>query len=238
MAVAADPVAEGSDVTATVTMTGGGAAANTAAWLAYAGARATLVAAVGDDAIGEQRVAELQAYGVTCAVARREEATGTVIVLATGAERSMISDRGANASLTPADVDAALRQSRDCVHLHLSGYTLLDRGSRAAGQHALAAARAAGLSVSVDAASANPLRRVGPKAFLEWTRGVNLLLANLDEARALTADHAAAGDPTQPPEQLARALTAYADVVIVKLGPDGAVWAASDGATATAPAVS
>ena len=39
--------------------------------------------------------------------------------------------------------------------------------------------------MSVDAASAAPLRQVGGAAFRSWVRGVDLLLANADEAEVL-----------------------------------------------------
>src|SRR5919107_3922804 len=61
-------LAVGSDTTASITVAGGGQGANTAAWLAYAGCAVTLVAAVGDDPASRDRVAELAARGVRCAV--------------------------------------------------------------------------------------------------------------------------------------------------------------------------
>jgi sugar/nucleoside kinase (ribokinase family) len=140
-----------------------------------------------------------------------------VIVLAQGGHRTMLTDRGANLLLTPADVDAALRAAPDATHLHLSAYPLLDDGSRGAGLRALAAARERGLSVSVDAASAAPLRRVGGPAFLEWVRGADLLLANADEAQVL-------GD--------AAGLCAYVRHAVVKRGGAGAEWVGPDGAVA------
>src|SRR4029079_18059373 len=100
-------------------------------------------------------------------------------------ERTMLADRGANLLLTPADVDAALESAPDAAHLHLSGYVLLDPASAPAGRHALAAARARGLSTSVDAASAGPLRRAPD--LLSWVRGVDVLFANLAEALVLVA---------------------------------------------------
>lgn len=224
VAVTGRPVADGTDTAAAISFTGGGSAANTAAWLAGTGRPVTLVAAIGDDAPGEQRLAELEAAGVRCAVVRHRATTGTVVVIATGAERTMLVDRGANALLAPDDVDRGLRGAADGVHLHLSGYPLFDERTRAAGSHALAAARAAGLTVSVDVASAGPLRQVGGAAFLSWVRGADLLFANRDEARVLVGDAS--------PEQQARALAAVTGAAIVKLGPDGAVW--SDGAVVVA----
>ncbi len=217
LAMASGPIAEGTDTVAAISMTGGVSAANTAAWLARTGRPVTLVAAVGQDAAGEQRVAELEAAGVNCVLARRGT-PGTVVVVATGAERSMLCDRGANASLTPDDVDRGLAAAADGVHLHVSGYPLLDPRTLAAGRHALAAAREQGLSVSVDAASAGPLRSAPD--FLSWVRGADLLFANRDEAGVL------AGDGT--PEEQARRLAIGVGAAIVKLGGDGAIWASGD----------
>jgi ribokinase len=139
----------------------------------------------------------------------------------------MITERGANLRLTGADVEAALARAPDARHLHLSAYTLLDAGSRGAGRHALAAARERGLTTSVDAASAEPLRQVGPAAFLDWVRGTDLLLANADEARVLA-------DAPDPPAQ-ARRLTDTVRHAVVKRGAEGAVWASRDGSVTVAP---
>jgi sugar/nucleoside kinase (ribokinase family) len=219
LAVLAEPLAHGSDTRARIGSTGGGQAANTAAWLAHAGAAVTLVGAVGGDEAGAARLAELAAAGVTCAVRRRPGApTGSVIVLVHGQERTMVTDRGANLLLRPSDVDDALAGAPEAVHLHLSAYPLLDPASRPAGRHALAAARARGLTTSVDTASAEPLRRAGAAAVLEWVRGVDLLFANQAEAAVLAGPGGPAG--------LATVLaTAIGGSAVVKLGADGAVWA-------------
>ncbi len=229
VAVLAGPPVTGSDSPAEIRFTGGGQAANTAAWLGALGVPVTLVGAVGDDGPGRDRVAELERGGVDCAVTRVPDApTGTVIVLATPEERTMVTERGANLRLTPEAVDAALAAAPDAGHLHLSGYTLLDAGSRPAGLRALAAARERGLTVSVDAASAAPLRRVGAAAFLTWVRGADLLLVNAEEATVLAGglDPAAQG----------RVLSASARRVVVKRGAAGAVWVDRDATIAVEPA--
>jgi len=218
----AGPLAVGSDTEARILVGGGGQAANTAAWLAYAGAGATLIAAVGDDHAGRERIAELVAAGVRCAVrAHPGVPTGSVVVLSSADERTMITDRGAALLLDPADVTAAVKAAQGVTHLHLSGYPLLHAGSRPGGLAALAAARERGLTTSVDAASAEPLRQLGAEAFLDLLRGVDLLLCNADEAAVLGG--------TGPAEEQAAALTAVAVNVVVKLGEDGAVWASRDG---------
>ena len=218
----AGPLAVGSDTDARISVGGGGQAANTAAWLAHAGAGAILVAAVGDDHAGRERVAELVAAGVRCAVrAHAGVPTGSVVVLSSADERTMITDRGAALLLDPADVTAAVQAAQCATHLHLSGYPLLGARSRPGGLAALAAARARGLTTSVDAASAEPLRRLGARAFLDLLPGTDLLLCNADEAAVLAGPGTAA--------QQAATLTTVAGNVVVKRGADGAVWATRDG---------
>lgn len=199
------PIQPGSDTDARIIVSGGGQAANTAAWLAVAGHPVTLIAAVGDDAAGRARVAELA--GVRCAVRVRPDApTGSVVVLTSAGERTMITDRGAALLLDPSDVEAAIETAPDAAHLHLSGYPLLHPTSRPAGLAALATARARGLTTSVDAASAAPLRVAA--GFLDWIEGVDLLLCNADEAAVLAG----------------RDLTAVAANVVIKRGAEGATW--------------
>lgn len=231
LAALAGPLAPGSDVAGRIRVTGGGQAANTAAWLARLGVPVTLAATVGDDPAGRDRVAELAEAGVDCATRRVGGVpTGTLIVLTDRDDRTMVADRGAADHLRPADIDAALDGYADARHLHLSGYALLGDGSHAAGRHALAAARARGLTTSVCAASAEPLRRVGATTFLDWVRGVDLLLANAAEAAVL-------GAPAADPAAQARALTAGAGAAVVTLGPAGAHWAAPAGTDAPGPGV-
>ncbi|MEV6631248.1 carbohydrate kinase family protein [Actinoplanes sp. NPDC051470] len=224
--VPAGAIEHGTDTTATITPSGGGQGANTAAWLAHAGAPVTLIASVGDDVAGHARVAELAAAGVTCAVrAHPDAATGTVVVLVTPEERTLITDPGACLRLAPDDVTTAVGAATDAVHLHLSGYVLLNEGSRAGGLAALAAARDRGLTVSVDASSAAPLRR--NPSFLDRLGRIDLLLCNADEATVLAG-------PSTPLEQAVR-LTGHARNVVVKLGRAGAVWAGPDGVVQAPP---
>jgi sugar/nucleoside kinase (ribokinase family) len=222
VAVLAAPLAADSDTPARIRIAGGGQGGNTAAWLAWRGTPVTLVAAAGADEAGDARLAELAAAGVDLAVARRPgTATGAVVALAEGGRRTMITDRGANLTLTGGDVDAALAAAPDARHLHLSAYTLLDAASRGAGLHALAAAREQGLTLSVDAASAAPLRAVAG-AFGDWVRDIDLLLANDDEATVLAIG-------TLPHSVRVAAVT--------KRGADGATWTGADGTRFDTPGV-
>ena len=175
VAVLGSPIVTGSDTRAEIWTMAGGAGANTAAWLADAGGPVVLCGVVGDDSSGEERVAELSAAGVTCVVRRSPDApTCSIVELSGATERTMITDRGANNLLADRDVDAAFEAAPDAVHVHVSGYSLLDAGSAGAARHAIELADTRGLTVSVDAASADPLRQVGGLSFLALVRRAEL----------------------------------------------------------------
>jgi sugar/nucleoside kinase (ribokinase family) len=168
----------GADVPARIRTAPGGAGANTAAWLAHLGAEVTLVARVGADLAGRGAADELAAAGVATALTVDPGLpTCTVVALLADGDRTLVSDRGAAAALAPADLPSLDGYG----HLHLSGYVLLDASSRPAGIAAVAAARAAGLTVSVDPQVAPALT----PAFLDDVRGADLLLPNAAELAAL-----------------------------------------------------
>ena len=206
------PLAPGSDAPAVIRFHGGGSAANTAAWLAEAGADPVLVGRVGDDERGRGARDELRAAGVDARlVADPELPTGTCVVLVgPDGERTMAPDAGANDALTDADLADELLASAE--HLHVAGYALLRPGSRPAARAAISRALSRGMTVSVDPSSAALL---SPE-FLDHAEGAGLLLPNVEEARMLSGE--------ADPERAARALAARFDEVVVTLGADGALW--------------
>lgn len=220
IARAATALVRGSDTPAAVTMHGGGSGANVAAWLAVEGGNVAFVGRRGTDITGRNRDMELMGYGVDARlVMDPDRPTGTCVILVTHrGDRTMLSDPGANAALCFEDLPKDLFGPN--VHLHLSGYTVLNEGSRPAALAALDLARQQRMTVSVDASSVAPLERVGPEAFLAWTTGAKLCLANLDQARVLTG----ASDP----EEAARVLTTRYPQVVIKLGAEGAMWCTAD----------
>ncbi|MCW2634314.1 MAG: Ribokinase [Blastococcus sp.] len=208
--------APGSDRPASIRSRGGGAGANVAVHLARLGRPVVLAGCVGDDGAAAGLIAELMSAGVRLRLRTvAGAATGTIVSLVEpDGQRSMLADRGANLELRPDDVEVPAPGG----HLHLSGYTLLDPGPRAAGLAALAAATAAGATTSVDPASTGPLARYGIDRWLADTATATVLLPNADEARLLTGCSDVA--------MAARALAGRHDVVAVSLGADGALWAA------------
>ena len=206
------PLAPGSDSHAVIRFHGGGSAANTAAWLAEAGAEPLLVGRVGDDERGATARDELRSEGVEAVLAVDPALpTGTCIVLVgPDGERTMAPDAGANDGLSDADISDELLASAG--HLHVAGYALLRTGSRPAARAAIARALERGISVSVDPSSAALL---SPE-FLDHAGGAGLLLPNAEEARMLSGE--------SDPERAAQALAARFSEVVVTLGADGALW--------------
>ncbi len=213
------PLAKSSDTPATVTMHGGGSGANIAAWLAVDGAEVAFVGRRGADIAGRNRDMELMGYGVDARlVMDPDRPTGMCVVMVTHkGDHTMLSDPGANAALAPDDLPQDLF-TQGC-HLHVSGYTLLNTGSRQATLAAIDMARRAGMTISVDGASSAPLERVGAEPFLQMTNGATLLFVNAEQGRVLTG--------RTEPEQAARVLNAWYPHVVMKLGADGALFYAN-----------
>ena len=186
----------------------GGSAAGAAIAAARVGARAAVVGRVGTDAAGRLVAESLAAAGVEPLLARDpEEHTGCVVVVG---ETSVVADPGANLRLVPRDLPETLEAGAILV----SGYSLLQPGPEAAARAALERSRTGCLAV--DVASSRLVAAFGRDRFLEATAAAGVLLANADEARALTG---------LEPEKAATALARRYDVVCVKLGRGGAVAA-------------
>jgi sugar/nucleoside kinase (ribokinase family) len=181
----AGPVVFGHDTRAQVTVTPGGAGGNTAAWLARHDLEVSLIARVGDDEAGRTARTELSAAGIDCrfAVDPTLKTCCVVVLVAPDGDRTMLADRGANAAFSVDDVN--LPQVTGRGHLPLSGYVLLDDGSRPAGLAALDLARRAGWTTSVDPQAAVHIAAAGAANFLSWVSGADLLLPNDAELAAL-----------------------------------------------------
>ncbi|MFJ8488321.1 carbohydrate kinase family protein [Streptomyces sp. NPDC094038] len=224
------PLAIGTDTGAVIRTLPGGAGANVACWAAHTGcADVRLLGRVGADA-ARWHERELVAAGVRPRlVVDPEAATGTVICLVdngASAERTFLTDSGASLRLEPADWSDALLDG--VARLHLSGYLLFSEPSRALVATALAAARARGVPVSLDPASAGFLVALGVDRFLTLVEGVDVLLPSRDEACLLTG----LPDPADAAAKLSRQVP----LVVAKAGADGALVARSGGVLARVPA--
>jgi sugar/nucleoside kinase (ribokinase family) len=209
------PLARGSDRRASIAVRPGGSAANQAAWLASFGVEVDFVARVGSADV-QSETARLKAMGATpWLVGDAERPTGRLVALIDpSGERSFLTDRGANEALQGRDIPDEL--IADAAMIHLSGYSFFAPGPCAA---VLDVVRRAGdKPISVDPASAEFLREVGPEQFLSLTRGAAILFPNDEEAAVLAGSD-------DPETQCARLAGLY-PLVVIKRGAAGCEAAA------------
>jgi ribokinase len=200
---------------------GGGKGANAAVAAARLGAETRLVAAVGDDTLGEEAVRELRREGVDVSgvTTVAGEATGAaLIVVDAGGENQIAVGSGANAALEPGAVARALERLLPGAGAVLVSLEVPD-GAVAA---AVEAGRARRVPVVVNPAPARP-------AVLDLAAHGPILTPNAGEARGLTG---------QPDEHGAAAALAHrtAAPVVVTLGARGALVVGAPGSDPVAVA--
>lgn len=202
------PIRTDTDTAASITRHPGGSACNTAAWLGWLGAAVDLVGRVGTgDA--ERHASALRASGVTPHLG--EDAalpTGTIVIVVDGETRTMLTDRGANATLPVSAVTDALLDG--AAVLHLTGYSLFDAFSLDDLAALVDRAHAHGVLVTFDPGSTGFITDFGLERFRTALAGVDVLLPNLDEGRLLSGEHDRAA--------VARALLAHCPAVVITGG--------------------
>lgn len=193
----------------------GGSAANLAVWSARAGSAVRFACRVGDDLLGRALIDDMRAEGVEPLVAVDSVyPTPVLVLMAEGTMRHMVVPDGAQFQLDAPDIpDEAVATSG---WVHVTGYSLFQEKPRRAAFKVLEIARQQQLPVSFDPSSAGFIRRHG----LELPEGLRLLVPNWEEAQEL----AGAGSP----EEVVRRLAPLAEIVAVKLGPEGAILAWGD----------
>jgi ribokinase len=198
---------------------GGGKGANQAVAAARAGAAVRMVAAVGDDDLGAEAIAQLEAEGIDISAVQRlaDAPTGVALIAVDEAGENQIAvASGANAVLSAGAVERALAGAAP-GGVVLLGLEIPDAPVLAGAR----AARAAGLSVVLNPAPARAL----PDALLALSP---LLTPNRDEACALSGE--------REPEAAARALAERTGApAVVTIGAGGALLA-DGGSVARLPA--
>jgi ribokinase len=203
----------------------GGKGANQAVAAAKLGASVVMVTAVGDDIFGEGTIRNLERVGVDTTYVRRVQglASGVApIMVEPNGENSILIVKGANADLSPADVERAGEALKRCdlILLQLevpleTVYAAIDFGKRHGVRTVLNPAPAA------------------PNLDLAHVRDVSYLVPNETELALLT------GMPTETEaniEAAARSLLGQGmRAVIVTLGGRGALLATADGIKRIAP---
>jgi ribokinase len=217
------PIEPGEEVRDLVHVSPGGSAGTFARIASELGADVTFIGAVGDDIAGEMLERSLTAAGVHSKLQRTALPSGVIVALHRGGDRSMICSRGANEAL---DASKIYPRGFEAIHhLHVSGYALLSDAQRPAARRAIALARDAGASVSVDPPPANLIRQFGIQRFLEEISIASWVFPNEDEGRVLTG--------TEDLSQIVTLLSSKHEAGALTLGRRGAMaWRGRERATA------
>ena len=202
----------------------GGKGANQAVAAARLGGDVTFVARVGDDAFGQTAMAGFAREGlntdyvtVTPGVA---SGVALIAVSETTGENSIVVAPGANARLSPEDVDAARAAFDGARAVVISLEVPLETVARAVG-----AAHARKIPVIINPA---PARRLPPDLLAK----VSVLTPNESEALLLVGRAAHADEEASEPDVASLAtelLATGVGVVVVTLGASGALVATPDG---------
>lgn len=216
------PLRADTDTPSTIIASPGGSAANTAAWIGWHGVPVDFVGRVGaGDAPTHRRI--FADAGVTAHLNESTtRGTGTIVIIAEGEQRTMLTDRGANDELDPAAVTDELLESASIVHL--TGYGLVNAFSADDVAALIARAHDHGATVSLDPGSVGFITDYGTERFRRAISGVDLLLPNLAEARLLI------GQPEATPAHAAVVLLDAAPLVMLTDGARGVTVAEQSGA--------
>ncbi|MEO8882828.1 MAG: PfkB family carbohydrate kinase [Devosia sp.] len=214
------PLVVGSDRRATIRSRAGGSGANQAVWMAAFGLDVRFAGRVGAADVPMLR-GRFAADGVEAVLAADSNLPSGMIVTIVGpdGERSFLTDRGASAALSMADLPDMLLDG--CQKLIVSGYALFEPVPRQAVMRLFETARRLGVPAVVDPASTGFLQEVGPANFLGWTKGVTTIFANEAEAALLTGE-------SEPEAQMTALGRAYPNVAL-KLGAAGAAIGGANG---------
>ena len=176
----------GSDTISQISTHGGGAAANTATWLASSGHKVFYVCRLGDDAAGRVIANEFDAWNIEYKPEfLKEHRTGIVVVLVDeNGERSMFPDRGANSGLSELDLPDLTRFGS----VFLSGYALFNPLSQAGVLRMINKMRESNLEIFFNPGSVGVMSNLGVDACRQRCKLMDLLIMNQAEAEFLTGN--------------------------------------------------
>jgi sugar/nucleoside kinase (ribokinase family) len=194
----------------------GGSAANATFNAARLGLRTAFLGKLGNDTLAEAYRRAFETTGVDPTRFKRGELPNarSLILVTPDAQRTMRTCLAAAMTLSPEEISPA--DFADCRHAHIEGYLVFNQ---ALADAVLAAARAAGCTVSLDLASFEVINATRDWIFSQLHKGIDIVFANEDEIRALYQDH------TSDYATLAKRLASTGVLAAVKMGKDGA-WLA------------
>jgi sugar/nucleoside kinase (ribokinase family) len=174
------------DNPASITLGGGGQAANFCAWASRLGETVRLITRVGDDDGGHLLVAELETLGVDVHAIWAKQPTGVVAVLVgPNGERTMATQRGASTGLRSQDLQEAWFDGVKLIHV--PAYSLFEDPLAEAARAAIAFVRRGGGLLAIDLSSAAGIHEYGAARMAHVLKDLapDLLFATRAEAEAL-----------------------------------------------------
>lgn len=205
------------------TIVPGGSACNTTIGIAQLGGKSRFVGKCGSGPMGRAFRDDLVRQHVAPLLLMSKTFTGRVLSIITpDAQRSMLTDLGASAELSPDDIGAEWFE--DAAIVHIEGYLLFNDALITG---ILKAARDAGACISLDLASYTVVESARATLPELVTRYVDILIANEDEAAAFTGID-------DEPAALAR-MAETVDIAVVKLGARGSLVARGETRVRIAP---
>jgi sugar/nucleoside kinase (ribokinase family) len=193
----------------------GGCAANTGIDLVRLGARVAVSGKVGNDIFADFVAADLAAQGLDTTGLRRSASaptSRTIILPVIGQDRRYIHMVGANAELTPADVDLNLLARARC--LYVGGYQLFPGFDPNSLIGLFRLARERGILTVLDVAGVQPEQGMAP--FEQVLPLTDVFLPNDDEAALITGEQDAA-------RQARRFVACGAGMAVITRGERGVV---------------
>ena len=186
----------------------GGSTSNTIHGIARLGAPAGYIGKIGRDPMGRFFRSEMERFGVTPHLIESDVDTGIATTfISTDAERTFATYLGAAAMMTPDELDPAVFEQYDCIHVE--GYLIFN--------HDLILkicqiAKEKGLQISMDMASYNIIEANYDFVKMLLTDYVDIIFANEEEAKAFTGKEG---------EKALNVLSEYCPIAIVKVGKEG-----------------
>jgi sugar/nucleoside kinase (ribokinase family) len=192
----------------------GGSACNTVVGVAALGGSAAYAGKTANDDLGRFYVDDLREIGVSVPVAPGTGATGTSVILITpDAQRTMLTHLGISTTLSAADLPA--HEIAKAEYLYVEGYLFTGDSPRAAALRAIDIAKENGVKVALTISDPFVVQ-LQRDLFWKLIEGpVDLLFANLEEARALTGE--------QDHVEAARKIHRHATNVAMTLGAEGSL---------------
>lgn len=188
----------------------GGSAANTANGIANLGVSTTYIGMVGNDELGDFYEKDMKGNNISTHIFRSPDmATGLALALVSkDGERTFATHLGAAVTLSADNINETLLEGYD--YLHIEGYLI---SNNELFNKIIDCAKKCGVKISIDLASYNVVEE-NLEYLKTVCKGVEIIFANEDEARAFTQKDAEAAL-----DEIAK----YANIAVVKIGAKGSL---------------